>query len=751
MNIVWKRKLTQRPWRVIILGLICTISTSTLIAEDKDAPQAEQDGFSSIEKLTEEAQKSVVVISFSGRDGEQAGIGAGFIISADGLIATNLHVIGEARPIQVRLKDGRQFDVSSIHATDRSVDLAIIKINAKDLPVLELADSDKLKQGQQVLALGNPLGLKHSVVAGVVSGRRKIEGMPMIQLAMPIEAGNSGGPVLDRTGKVHGIVTLKSLVSENLGFAVAVNALKPLIKKPNPVPISHWLTIGALNADEWSPVFGARWRQRAGRILVSGKGKGIGGRSLCVLQEKTPELPFEISVTVRLDAEDGAAGLVFHSDGSNKHYGFYPSNGQLRLSRFDGPDVFSWQVLTQKRSKSYQPGEWNTLKVRLDTNKIQCFVNDELVIESEDGQYSTGKIGLAKFRETKAEFKQFRVGKDISSPKMAPEVVEQIDKLLKKLPINRPAESTLVEKLAASQGDPLLILDERSKTLEKQVSRLKELRQVVHRERVQARLIKLLSEDEGKIDLLKTALLLARLDNPELEIEPYLKEVDLIIKKVKTTDKSTQLEKLKALDEVLFEQMGFHGSRTEYYNRSNSYLNEVIDDREGLPITLSVLYMELARKLGLKVVGVGLPGHFVVRFEPEKGDNQLIDVFDRGKRLSKEDAENKIRGLSGTKLTDEHLKSQSKKEILIRMLHNLMGLARDSSDANGMLNYVDTIVAIDSQRGEERWFRAVLNFQTDRYDEAMEDTEWLLKHRPPGVDIQRVREFQQVLIDAEQE
>ncbi len=186
--------------------------------------------------------------------------------------------------------------------------------------------------------MGNPQGLTHSVVAGVVSGQRTIDGRPMIQLAIPIEPGNSGGPLLDMQGRVHGILTIKSLVTPNLGFAVAINTLKPLLKKPNPVPMAAWLTIGALDRDDWQAKFGGQWRQRAGRILVEGVGSGFGGRSLCLSKREMPDLPCEIAVTVKLQDESGAAGLIFHADGDDRHYGFYPSNGQsapdaLRRSR----------------------------------------------------------------------------------------------------------------------------------------------------------------------------------------------------------------------------------------------------------------------------------------------------------------------------------------------------------------------------------------------------------------------------------
>src|SRR5207248_157594 len=99
-----------------------------------------------------------------------------------------------------------------------------------------------------------------------------------------------------------GVMTAKSLVTPNLGFAVAVNALRPLLAKPNLVPLSAWLTIGALDPDDWQ-VKGGRWRQRAGRILGEGAGAGIGRRALCLSRRPVPALPFEVGVQVKLEDE----------------------------------------------------------------------------------------------------------------------------------------------------------------------------------------------------------------------------------------------------------------------------------------------------------------------------------------------------------------------------------------------------------------------------------------------------------------
>ena len=128
-------------------------------AEDKTA-----------ELLAKEKRSSIVVITQEGRDGKVSGTGTGFVISKDGLIATCAHVIGESRPIKVRFEDGKEYEVTEIFAWDRKLDLAILKIEAKDLIELDLAKENTAKQGTKVIAMGNPQGLEFSVVSGIISG-----------------------------------------------------------------------------------------------------------------------------------------------------------------------------------------------------------------------------------------------------------------------------------------------------------------------------------------------------------------------------------------------------------------------------------------------------------------------------------------------------------------------------------------------------------------------------------------------------
>ncbi len=296
-----------------------------------------------VEQIAEQAKPSVVVILSTARDGKRQGLGTGFVVGrwAD-RHQLSRHRRGQAHSGAARRRHRHEVDV--VHSSDRNLDLAVIRIaakkNLKALPLSDADDAKKLKAGQPIVVLGHPIKLEFSVVAGVLSGQREVDGMSMLQLAIPIEPGNSGGPVLDRDGKVLGIVTMKSLVTANLGFAVPITALKPMLDRPNPIPMERWLTIGQLDKSEWKTLYGGRWRQRAGRILVDGPAPGsAAGRCACAKQP-AGKLPQELAVTVKLDDEKGAAGLIFGGDGGDRHYGFYPTGGKLRFTHFQGPDVF---------------------------------------------------------------------------------------------------------------------------------------------------------------------------------------------------------------------------------------------------------------------------------------------------------------------------------------------------------------------------------------------------------------------------
>lgn len=702
------------------------------------------------EEITERTLPSIVVVSQLGRDGiEEQGVGAGFVVRENGLIATSLHVIGEGRAIMIKLADGREYHVDEVHAWDRKLDLAILRINASGLQPLPLGDSDTLKQGTIVVALGNPHGFENSVVKGevtVVSSKRDVDDNEMIQLAIPVEPGNSGSPVMDLYGRVHGVLTMKSAVTRNLGFAMPVNDLKAMLEKPNPVPMDRWQRIGSLDTDEWIPLFGAHWHRKAGQIRVEGIGDGFGGRALCLSREETPDRPYEIAVSVRLDDESGAAGLVFASDGRDRHYGFYPTGGRLRLTRFDGPTVYTWTILETLDSRHYRPGKWNDIKVRHEEEKILCYVNDRLVLESDDTRLNGGWVGLAKFRDTQADFKHLRIGKNLPPAFPSSEAVEGVLNTVAEFGPDQDWNSRLIAALAPKADASRSILQERAEQLDREARRLRQLASAVHAKSIEESLLELLAASEENIDLFDATLLLAKLDNPDLELRPYRRALAKMTTEIRDRldQDADDEDKLELLKNYLFEENGFHGSRTDYDNPANSYMSQVIDDREGLPITLSVLFMELSRELGIKtVVGVPLPSHFVVRHIPDEGSApvEFIDVFNGGKTMTLEDAAQMVRDRDGRELLDEHLLPATKKQIVMRMLRNLESAAFDMEEPEKVLPYLELLVALDPEDPYERLKRGMLRARVQNRDGAREDFSWLLEHQPRGIDLRQVEEF----------
>ena len=160
--------------------------------------------------------------------------GSGFVISPDGYILTNNHMVGGAEKVDIVLSDGRKFKAKIIGA-DEATDIAVVKIDAEDLPYLEFADSDQLEVGEWVLAIGNPLGLTHTVTAGIVSAKGRSLSLlepgsieNFIQTDAAINFGNSGGPLLNLDGKAVGMNTAIVGASGNigLGFAIPINMAK---------------------------------------------------------------------------------------------------------------------------------------------------------------------------------------------------------------------------------------------------------------------------------------------------------------------------------------------------------------------------------------------------------------------------------------------------------------------------------------------------------------------------------------------
>lgn len=699
----------------------------------------------STEELARNSRNSLVILATRGRDGVGEGVGTGFVIDPSGLVATSLHVVGESRPVVARLVDGREIPILAIHAFDRHADLAILRVDATNLPSLHLGDSSALEVGAEVVALGNPLGLENSVVAGVLSGRRTLEEVEMLQVAIPIEPGNSGGPLLDRAGNVHGIVNAKSLLTRNLGFATPINLLKPLLEQPNPVPFERWVRIGTLDPAHWEPHLGARWRQRAGRIAVEGTGAGFGGRAFILHRTEAPTNTYEVSVQVRLGNDSGAAGLVFGGLPDGRHYGFYPTSGQLRLTAFEGPDVFSWRILGTVPNAAYRPDDWNLLRIRHEAGRIQCWVNDAPVFSMADATFDGRRVGLAKFRDTSAEFRDFRVGDPkATTPGLDPALIMALGGPSVSASTIGPEDMAhLRTNLAAART----FIAARARSLDLEAARLRDLSLQLHRETVRDTLVAELAQPENQIDLARAALLVAQLDNPDLDVPAYRQQLHSLATEVRNriSEAMPAGERVDQLRRYLFEENGFHGSRHDYYNRANSYLNDVLDDREGLPITLSLVFLVIAGDAGIEHVrGVPLPGHFLVKHAPPNGEERLIDVYNGGRYLSHAEADELGGSHAGVPVRSELLRPATKREMLVRLVTNLQAFTERESGAAASLHYADLLVALAAEpRAEaaQRVDRARLRAQSGDTTGAASDLRWILESAPEGIDAERIAEM----------
>jgi regulator of sirC expression with transglutaminase-like and TPR domain len=194
------------------------------------------------------------------------------------------------------------------------------------------------------------------------------------------------------------------------------------------------------------------------------------------------------------------------------------------------------------------------------------------------------------------------------------------------------------------------------------------------------------------------------------------------------------------LNEYLFQDEGFRGNERHYHDPRNSFLNEVLDRRTGIPITLSTVYMEVARRLGLAVEGVGLPGHFIVRLGA--GDEaRLMDPFNAGVPLSEADCQERLNRLYGGKLKlhESMLARVDRKHVLARMLRNLKVIYMKASDYQRALDMVDLLLRLNPYSGEDLRDRGLLYSAIGCYEWAAADLETYLSLVPSAAEADGLR------------
>lgn len=249
--------------------------------------------------------------------------------------------------------------------------------------------------------------------------------------------------------------------------------------------------------------------------------------------------------------------------------------------------------------------------------------------------------------------------------------------------------------------------------------------------------------DGESVDLVGAGLLLGRLEDPGVNVEAGRERVEELAAgfRRRVADVPQGLARVEALNRFLFEDRGFRGNVEDYYDPRNSFLADVLERRAGLPIALSLLYVEVGRRAGLPLRGVSFPGHFLVRYDAE-GDVLFIDPFRQGRLLETEALEELLEGVTGrpTALNPAFLRPAPDREILARMLRNLKGIYVASEQLAKLVEVLDALLSLVPDSALDRRDRGLAHYEMGHWEAARKDLTAYVEAEPDAGDVAVVRE-----------
>jgi regulator of sirC expression with transglutaminase-like and TPR domain len=249
---------------------------------------------------------------------------------------------------------------------------------------------------------------------------------------------------------------------------------------------------------------------------------------------------------------------------------------------------------------------------------------------------------------------------------------------------------------------------------------------------------------DGEIDLAKASLYYAQAEYTDLDPEEYLEILDIMGKELleKLPDNRYPLKVIQTINQYLFEELEFQGNTKDYYDRRNSFINETIDRRQGIPITLSVIYLEVAKRINFPMVGIGMPGHFLIRPDFE-GVGIYVDPFNRGEILFEEDCQARLREVyqQPLNLESRHLEPVTNKQILARMLTNLKFIYIQSQHFNKALEIIEGILMLFPENPKEMRDSGLLYYQIGNISKAYRNLEFYLDTCPNAEDAYIIRQL----------
>jgi len=248
---------------------------------------------------------------------------------------------------------------------------------------------------------------------------------------------------------------------------------------------------------------------------------------------------------------------------------------------------------------------------------------------------------------------------------------------------------------------------------------------------------------DGAIPLAEAALLMACEEYPQLTLSPYLDQLDDIADQIRRNISPGEppLHIVEKINDVLFGVLGFRGNTEDYYDPRNSFFNDVMERRVGIPITLSAVYLEVARRLSFPLAGVGMPGHFLVKYN-DRSQEFFLDPFNRGELLSQADCEARLKQLYGDSLqfSDHLLATVTHRQILARMLNNLKAIYLKGQTYDKGLAIVDMMMMVNPDDADQYRDRGLLRLRLRQFEKAIRDLEHYLKAAPDAKDRSEVEE-----------
>ena len=250
------------------------------------------------------------------------------------------------------------------------------------------------------------------------------------------------------------------------------------------------------------------------------------------------------------------------------------------------------------------------------------------------------------------------------------------------------------------------------------------------------------NQADEEINLAKAALFYAQAEYPNLELDNYLNRLDVMAAEVqgRLPEGRYPLKVINTINNYLFADLGYQGNSKTYYDPRNSFLNNVIDRRTGIPITLSVIYLEVAKRINFPMVGIGMPGHFIIRPNFEEV-GIFVDVFNQGEILFEQDCAAKLEQVyqKPVKLEPRFLAPVSNRQILARMLTNLKYVYLNNQRLSKCLAVISGILTLFPDNPNELRDRGLIYYQLDRQKQAYQDLECYLAILPNAEDAPMIR------------